>query len=181
VKTPGDVCHWATAAGAEDFLARHLEFMAETFLVQGEFQPMAAVLAKRDPKTRMTMAKPALIPVLSALMKSENDKDALAEAVVQMAARTEAFGVIMMTEAWMLRPGVEQKIDEWIGHIAEHPDSVEVLVLSYQHKHLGQGIAIADILREGGLRLGPWRIHREGEQGLKASGRFADLMPRGRD
>jgi hypothetical protein len=54
----------ATAEGARWFIDHLKEAAGDIFCANGELHFMAIVLARRDPKTRLSFAKVRLIPVL---------------------------------------------------------------------------------------------------------------------
>lgn len=134
------------------------ETAADIFARRGCITPMSVMIARRNPETRFSFRKPALIPTLLAF-DSHRAKRPAAEAMRKLAKRADAFAVGMMSEAWTAPINTPEYYRGWEGKLGDHPERIEVLAVSWQHRLIGTGGAMADIIRDAGAppRLGPWR------------------------
>lgn len=153
---------------------------------------MALFLCRRNPQTGLSFAKPQIIPVLVAEMEDEAGKQAVVASFRKMAAKGRAVGVGFMTEAWTVRAQLDhaagtRKVDEliddynanWRGRLNEHPERVEIVMVSWQHRAGSGSGAMAEIVRgnSGKAVLQPWVDMRD-QPGGGITGRFFDLLPR---
>lgn len=155
-----------------DSFIEHLKETAAGIITrQGEVVPMALILAMKNPKTRVSLAKPSIIPVAVAGLDGESADKAVAE-IRKLVRKSSAVGVGFMTEAWILQ-GAPPKNYRY-GDVAKSPERQEILMVSWDHRHArpNRGCSRAEILRtdDGTFKsLGPWERNPE-EQ---ATGRFA--------
>lgn len=165
------------AAEAAAWFPIHLkEWAARIFAQQGGLHPMAILIARRNPKTRFSFKRATLLPIGLAL-DSQESKGPLAEEVRKMARRSDAFAAGMMAEAWTTS-GLstdDYLRDGWQGRLGTHPNRVEVISVSWQHRLAGVGGALAEIFRGtgGAPVLGPW-------QPIPVTGgRMVEFLPEG--
>ena len=144
----------ASAAGGEWFAEHMKQAASEIFNDRGKVHAMAVLIARRDPKTRLSYKRPRLYPCLlvgdGEGPARQEKRDLMAE-VRKIAKRTDALAGGMMTEAWAA-PSLTQAEyrREWDGRLGEYPDRRELLLVSWQHRATGLGGAIAYIHRDGG-------------------------------
>ncbi len=166
----------------------HVKHWARKFFADnGIVRPMALLLCKRNPKTGLSFPKPMPVPIGIANMSTEDAKQAASDAVRKAAAKGRAFGAAFLSESWMLRASLAggRKAEEayreymrsWRGRLEEHPDRLEVVTITWQHRAGGGSIWLAEIIREPGMKpfLADWMPQYAGSQ---AAGRFFDLLPR---
>lgn len=141
----------------------HLRETAANLLArQGGVATMAILIARRNPKTRLSFAKPQLIPVvLSATSEASYNaaKETMADEVRKLCRRVQAAGAGTVSEAWGAPQTPEEyHRDGWRGRLGEHPGRVEMMVATWQHRAVGMGGSWAPIIRDPGEppRLGPW-------------------------
>ncbi len=178
---PGDL----TSAEGAAWLPRHAKAWATRFMADGgEVRPMAILLCKRNPNTGLSFAKPQPIPVAVANMDGEEAKEATVRTIRKLAAKGRAFGVAWMTESWGLKWKPSKEENEavfedyrrnWVGRLSEHPDRIELVTVTWQHRAVGSSGSSAEIIRDAGAppRLGPWS-----PDATDCEGRFVDFLPR---
>lgn len=177
-----------TTEEAAAWFPEHLKHVArEMFEKVGEVRPLALLLCRRDPKTGLSYAKPRVVPMLIVDMSDDEAKSATAAAIRKAAQRGRAIRVGMMTEAWTLgmkKSATEAEFNDfiddykrnWAGRMDEHPDRIEIVNVSWQHRAIGTGMTYAEIIRTPGQRphLAAWLDMPGG--GLGAEGRFVEFM-----
>jgi hypothetical protein len=91
----------STRSGAEEFVRWLCAKLREDFLESNELRPRAWVFVQRDPSTGEKLEQTSLAMVVVPDFRGCNEeKDALAAMIRELAVRSKAAGVAMAMEAW---------------------------------------------------------------------------------
>jgi hypothetical protein len=150
--------------GARWFVEHLKESARRLFDAQDEVAPMALLICRKNPKTRLSFAKPHILPVLLAGV-GHGEMGGARQVLRQLAQKGAAVGVGMMFEGWMTTElRTKDYAHKWEGRLEDYPGRVEVLNISWQHRARGIGQATAEIIRgTPGCKpsLGPWDGHED--------------------
>jgi hypothetical protein len=186
-----ELCERVAQEAALELVKGVKEVVVNAFCADGELPPGGIVLARKNPVTGEAFGPPFMPVLMPALGMMENDsaKDRFAGAMRAAAEGLDAFGVIFISEAWMLkRDGATDKEEaqKWLDDamkngVSASPHKVECVLLSLSTK-VEELLWVAPIIRdEKGARLGPWE--KSGDGG-RSEGRFTGLVsesaPKGR-
>lgn len=134
--------------------------------------PAMGLFVRRDHQTLAVLEKPTLLLVGcgSEFMNPEGDsKDVYAAKMRDLIRRSEAFGVSLTHEAWMVRTRDGQTRGDLPRDLSEHPGREEVVLVTVEHDHLPPRPEIyrAEITRNpaGDPILGPFTQHPGDAQG----------------
>lgn len=150
-----------------------LDRTRDEFVNEGSIDRARALLISNCDPDGNDLGRPC-IHMIPALMEfNPAGKDEFASIIVEHARRVDAFGVIFISEAWVVelagRPAADKSRPP-----SEHPDRKEVVYATLEHRRVGQIAWRAYISRdaEGKPTLGPWLcddVHRN-------EGRFGRLL-----
>jgi hypothetical protein len=179
---------FASAAGADLLLKTAQDRAEEIMTRKGKLSgPFGCFVARRNPQNRLSYAKPklGLFTADPRFAMNHATKDELLELIQEDMRRSDALGLAMVMEANLLvappPPGVgpEEHVrnlgDRPVGWVAEHPDRMEVVVVSLEHVAVqGTRLLMSEIVRDhvGRSSLTGWSA----PQYDGVAGRFAGIL-----
>lgn len=168
-----------TAHGAEEFVERTCRVVAKRMEDEGNLPMHAFVFARRNPVNGERFAGVGVIHVLAPpeMANFEDEKEAFSTFVRSTCSRTDAVGVVLCSEAWMLLSENISKnaMKRYRKHgISKEPGRREVLVVALEHHEVGSCMYTCPVERDhrGKARTGSWLTRRTGQ----AEGRFFELL-----
>jgi hypothetical protein len=158
----------------EEILARAADVRADTrrfFDRDGEVQAVTFLFATIDPN-----GEPGkhfvLVPPTPGMLRSEQGKDAYADALELVASRLEARAVLSIIEVWWVELEEGAPLPAKLTPPSEDPRRIERVLVTLE-THDGTTVWVADIKREGDkATLLEWQEHKP----TQYHGRFARLL-----
>lgn len=162
-----------TTEGFLDWLEWAKDRVAKKFAKDGKLRPTVFLITTRDAQTGRRFAEPVPALLYPTDFASQQDKDDFAGILRQAALTTHAIGIAFAAEAWMAHidlPGMKPSemtpekahalSAPLVGRVREHPSSIEVLSMTYEHitfPNLEIRAIIGHILRsQGHARVTSW-------------------------
>jgi len=148
--------------------------MRRYFERDGRLEPVAIVLATRDPKPGRALREPEPV-VLPLRFHDARDKDGAAELIRRVARKSEAVAVVCGFETWVLRSDDAKKLEVACKEGIENaPDREEILYCSLE-RSAGEFLWSAAITRDAANR--PCLSSFELDADLEMIPRFHGLLP----
>jgi hypothetical protein len=149
----------ASEDGARIFADEAKQCAADLFQRHGEIKmPIVFLLARRDPKTRLSFKRPRIATCVFTPDFVENceSKDGLVEMIRCASARAEALGIAFVYEGWFLRQNFKTEEEgerlrrAYVsGMVENNPEKQEALMVVVEHKAFEGSFAhMAEILRD---------------------------------
>jgi hypothetical protein len=161
------------------------------FFDTGEHRPIAYLFCTKHPETGEQMKAVSVMPNLGTF--DEEGKQQFNSIMKVLALGAGAEAILFISEVWMVhsegksREEAEALMREYAGRLGEHPDRIEQLMITLDHRKFGNLMWTAQILRDDVAkdkpRLGPWKgtdewPRAEGSKGkMQFEGRFINLLP----
>jgi len=182
--------------GVVEFATNMMKVCKSTMEGSGAFAAIAAVIANKDPNGNPFPAEIApfsedgYFPILVQSDEDFNDvdaKDRFARTIRHLVEKTEAIGVLFMSEAWIVSGNASTPVDQ-SKSLSTHPDREEVIAIFLEHVALFQQWT-APIIRTDGvddvsgekkeiIRVGEFTTMLKDEKGKRATtGRLSNFLP----
>lgn len=148
-----------------------------SFKDKGELPaPFALLLARKNPQTRLSFARPHLLFLQLPRWQNDDEKDIGRMQLEVFAEVTAATGVAFVSESWLLRAASLEERNKFPGPVRDHPDRTECIVITLEHRSK-LGMSAAHIMRDqaGRPTLSAWEDQYEDVE--VGDGRFSHLLP----
>lgn len=186
---PGLFCEGGVDPASPEAAAQMLEhakdLARELFSEFGSLlMPFAVFAARSDPETQSTLPRPKLgmMVISPASTESPATKTSTADAIADVARRSDATGVAFVAESWFLEAKGEEACKELEKHsgegLSKAPGRREGLMITFQHHATGSQVLVAEIVRSPGAKPTLKEFAELLPDG-QHTGRFADLLGRG--
>lgn len=175
-----DPACFASEQNFRAFVVEQAEFARRTFRCHGALPLVFCVYCTRDPHTRICEPIVYMVgPPPPDFPFTPQSKDLLAALATGTARFGEAICTVVISEVWTLQTQSEAEARHYResgAGIHDHPQRIEALWFSVDHKTWPSAMGTAPITREvtGAVDVGAWKIAHAPRVN---EGRFADLLP----